>query len=297
MRFYYSHNYVFPLPPEHPFPIQKYSEVANQLLDCGLVGAERLCDPGLVSEEDLLLVHEPEYISKFKSGTLDAQVLRKIGFPWSAEFVRRSHAAVAGTLAASLSAIADGISFNLAGGTHHAFPDRGEGYCVFNDVAIAVRKMKKRAAIIDLDAHQGNGTNFILGGDPQVYTFSMHVGTNFPSKKFPGSEDIGLGRGVTGDIYLTILKERLPALLAAFAPQLVFYVAGVDVHERDRFGQMALTTSEVAERDAYTINTVLARGLPLVIVMGGGYNKERAQTAALHLQTAKIALLGARQYC
>jgi acetoin utilization deacetylase AcuC-like enzyme len=306
VRFFYSDNYVFPLPVWHPFPIEKYSDVATALKTAGLADETNMIDPGLVSEADLLLVHEPDYIGAFKSGSLDPLVLRKIGFPWSEKFVRRSHAAVAGTIAAAEAAIKYGIAFNLAGGTHHAFPSRGEGYCVFNDVAVAVRKLQglwrkessdsdgsissaKRVAIIDLDAHQGNGTNFILGEDPSAYTFSMHVGSNFPSKKCSGTEDIALDKGVTGDLYLSLLKERLPDILDSFKPSLVFYVAGVDVHKDDRFGQMGLTTAEVEERDSFTIGEVVRRGIALAIVMGGGYNKDRALTSQLHLATAKIA--------
>ena len=206
----------------------------------------------------------------------------------------RSHAAVAGTLAAARAALRDGLACNLAGGTHHAFADRGEGFCVFNDVAVAIRALRAdepylHALVIDCDAHQGNGTHAIFADDPATYCYSIHVGRNYPSAKVPGDCDVPLERWVDGRTYLRALRETLPAALEAAEPDVAFYIGGADCHEEDRFGQMRLTTAEMAERDRYALNLCRVHSIPTVVLYGGGYSRLPGLTAALHCQTVRIA--------
>ncbi len=274
--------------------MNKFIDSAKRLVDEGTLSAEEIIDPGLIAEEDLLRVHTSEYVQSIASGNYFGITKRKLGLPWSPELNIRSRTAAAGTILATGAAAQFGISCNLAGGTHHAFPDHGEGYCVFNDIAIAVKKLHFNAPstkilIVDLDAHQGNGTHFILGKEERVFTFSMHVGVNYPSQKIPGTEDIELERNVQGDIYLEKLEETLPHILAQFEPERVFYIAGVDVHKDDRFGQMSLSTADMAQRDSFVISSVRKQNLPLVVVYGGGYNKHPQVTTELHCQTVRIA--------
>lgn len=294
MQFFYSERYDIQLPPGHPFPIEKYRQTKEAVLNLGI--ADRLEDPGLSTMDELLLVHTRDYLSAFTEGTLDREQLRKIGFPWSPELVARSFAAAAGTLRAAECVLSKScmLAANLAGGTHHAFPGRGAGYCIINDVAVAVRNLQKanssmRIMIVDLDAHQGNGTHFILSADPQVFTYSAHVAANYPVEKHNGTFDLEFERWVKGSEYLFRMKETLSQCLAQFRPELVFYLAGVDVHEDDRYGQMSLSTSDMAERDRFAIRSCIDAGARVVTVLAGGYNKNRAMTADLHVQTLAIA--------
>ncbi|HLL91038.1 MAG TPA: histone deacetylase, partial [Tepidisphaeraceae bacterium] len=201
----------------------------------------------------------------------------------------------AGTLAAARAALRDGVACNLAGGTHHAFADRGEGFCVFNDVAIAVRALQHdepylHAMVVDLDAHQGNGTHAILAADPHVFTYSVHVGRNYPSVKVPGTLDVELSRWASADEYFSRLTESLPWAVEQFEPDVVFYIAGVDVHADDRFGQMMLSTDDVRRRDTWTIDLCRDWGIPTVVLYGGGYNKVEGMTTELHCQTVRVAV-------
>ena len=260
----------------------------------GTVEADQLIDPGMIHERDLLRVHTPQYIHSIRSGELNEVTRQKLGLPWSMELSRRSHCAVAGTLAAARAALVGGIACNLAGGTHHAFADRGEGFCVFNDVAIAIRTLQAeepylQVLVVDLDAHQGNGTHFIFKDDPRVFTYSVHVGRNYPSKKEAGDLDVELPRWVGGDEYLERLRSTLPGVLQRFEPDLVFYIAGVDVHADDRFGQMQLSTEEMEMRDRWTIDLIRDLNIPTVVLYGGGYNKVEEMTTELHCQTMRAA--------
>lgn len=285
---------MIPLPEGHPFPTEKYRQTKEALLARSII--ETVFDPGLADEGDLALVHTSEYIRSVFEGELSAEQLRKLGFPWSKALVDRSRSAVAGTVSAMGAAIeeADGLGINLAGGTHHAFPDAGSGYCVFNDVAVAVklllsRKPSAKIMVADLDAHQGNGTHFILGGTRNVFTLSAHVKQNFPRNKHPGTLDIEFDRWIDGSEYLPAVEKALSESLARFSPDIVFYLAGVDVHENDRFGQMCLTEAETAGRDSLSITLFRKHSARVVIVLGGGYNKEKGMTARLHCQTIEIA--------
>jgi acetoin utilization deacetylase AcuC-like enzyme len=253
----------------------------------------QVIDPGTISESDLRRVHTADYIRAIDTGNYDDLTARKLGLPWHPTIPRRSRAATAGTLQAARAAFEDGLAANLAGGTHHAFADHGEGYCVFNDVAVCVRALQQEEPLLqvfvaDCDAHQGNGTNHIFQNDPNVLTYSIHVGRNYPSTKEPGSIDVELPRYVAGDEYLSRLHETLPPAIERFEPDLLFFNAGVDVHEDDRFGQMKLSTQQMRERDKLVISTGKRWGIPTVLVYGGGYNKTPGMTAELHVQSIQI---------
>jgi acetoin utilization deacetylase AcuC-like enzyme len=266
----------------------------EQVLAEGMVPPERMHEPPRATAGDLLLVHTADYVERLSEGRLTSEEQRRIGLPWSEHLVERSFRAVGGTCEAARAALEHGIAMNLAGGTHHAFADHGEGFCVFNDVAVAARSLQRegriaRVAIIDLDVHQGNGTHAIFDGDPTVFTFSMHGGRNFPFHKHPGSLDIELADG-TGDAeYLASLAAALPEVLASAHPDLVFYLAGADPHEDDRLGRLAMTFGGLARRDAMVLEACRDVGIPVVITIAGGYGRDIASTVAVHVETVRIA--------
>ena len=265
MRCYTSDAYFVPLPPGHVFPMEKFPQSAEKLVGEGTIAATT--DPGPIADADLLRVHTPAYVGSIRSGEFNDLTARKLGMPPSRALSDRSHAAVAGTLAAARSAMADGIACNLAGGTHHAFADSGQGFCVFNDVAVAIRTLRHEepylhSFVLDLDAHQGNGTNDLFKSDSLTFTYSVHVGRNYPSAKVPGDLDVPLSRWATADEYFSRLEETLPAAVERFEPDLAFYVAGVDVHRDDRFGQMRLSTGDLRRRDEYAIDLCRDWGHP-----------------------------------
>ena len=240
------------------------------------------------------LVHTADYVDRFSTGDLDEQEMRVLGFPWSAALVERAFRAAGGTLEASQTALERGIAMNLAGGTHHAFADRGEGFCVFNDVAIAIRALQRegrivRAVVIDLDVHQGNGTHAIFGGDPTVFTFSMHGGRNYPFRKVAGSLDIELADGTGDDAYLAALERSLPLVIAQSRPDLMFYLAGADPHEGDRLGRLKLTFDGLRRRDQLVLEKGREIGVPACVVIAGGYGHDIAQTVRVHVNTVEIA--------
>ena len=260
----------------------------------GIVPAERVHDPARVSREALRLVHTGNYIDRLTAGSLAADEMRRLGFPWSPGLVERSHRAVGGTIEAARAALEHGVAMNLAGGTHHAFPDRGEGFCVFNDVAVAIRVLQDerrvaRAAVVDLDVHQGNGTHAIFAGDASVTTFSMHGRRNYPFAKVPGTVDVELEDGTGDALYLERLCETLPGVLAAAAPDLVIYLAGADPHEGDRLGRLRLTFDGLARRDALVLESCREVGIPVAVTIAGGYGRDIATTVQAHVNTARIA--------
>jgi acetoin utilization deacetylase AcuC-like enzyme len=290
-----SAKYTFPLPEGHRFPVAKYAMLRDRVVADGIIAADHVFDPAAATDDDLLLVHTAEYVHRFNEGLLDAAEIRRLGFPWSPELVERSRRAVGGTLEASRHALRQGIAMNLAGGTHHAFADHGEGFCVYNDVAIAIRSLRhdgliRRAAVVDLDVHQGNGTHAILGGDPAVYTFSMHGGRNYPFHKVPGTLDIELADRTGDDDYLAALTLALPRVLADSAPDIVFYIAGADPHEGDALGRLALTFDGLVERDRYVLRECREVGIPVAIVIGGGYGRNIEDTVQVHVNTARVAM-------
>lgn len=289
-----SSRYTFPLPTDHRFPIEKYALVREAVVARGIVRPECVHEPGRIDARDLRLVHTADYVERFSQGRLTRDEERRLGFPWSPALVERSFRAAAGTCEAAAHALEHGIAMNLAGGTHHAFPSHGEGFCVFNDVAIAIRLLQRdrrirRAAVIDLDVHQGNGTHAVFAGDDSVFTFSMHGGRNYPFRKVAGDLDIELNDRTGDDEYLRLLRDALPAVLSAARPDLVIYLAGADPHERDRLGRLALTHAGLARRDAMVIEQCREVGIPVAVTIAGGYGDPISATIEAHVTTAEIA--------
>jgi acetoin utilization deacetylase AcuC-like enzyme len=294
MKCSYHPSYQVALPQGHPFPMSKYPLLKERLLAEGILAAEDILQPEPLDISTLELVHTPEYLEKLQSSSLSAAEQRRLGMPWSEALWRRSRLASAGTLLAARAALEHGLAGNLAGGTHHAFADHGEGFCVLNDVAIAIRKLQReraiaRAAIIDLDVHQGNGTAAIFQGDDAVFTFSMHGERNYPAAKMRSNLDVPLKDGMTDSAYLESLQQRLPDVLDSARADTVFYLAGVDVAAGDRYGKLALTEEGIRLRDRCIIEAVRGRGVPLVIVLAGGYAATRDRTAELHAHVFREA--------
>ena len=282
-----SARYTIPLPAGHRFPIAKYALLRDAVVENGLVSPSALHEPERASVESLRLVHTARYVEALETGRLSEIEQRRIGLPWSEALVERSFRAVGGTCEASAAALDLGITMNLAGGTHHAFPDHGEGFCVFNDAAVAIRALQRsgrirRAAIVDLDVHQGNGTHAIFAGDSTVFTFSMHGGRNYPFHKVAGSLDIELPDGTGDDAYLGTLADALPRVIAAASPDLVIYLAGADPHEGDRLGRLRLTFDGLARRDAMVLDACREVGIPVAITIAGGYGHKISDTVTAH---------------
>lgn len=305
-------RYNLPLPEGHRFPGSKYALLRDRIIAEGVAPASRIRDPDAASDDLLRLVHTADYVKRITRGELDAAEERRLGFPWSAQLVERSRRTVGGTMAAAAHALVHGVAMNLSGGTHHAFPDHGEGFCVFNDVAITIRLLQRegrirRAVVIDLDVHQGNGTHAVFTGDRSVFTFSMHGAHNYPFRsmaddvevvtgrsrwgyavRVPGTLDIELPDG-TGDAdYLDRLADALPAVLHDAQPDLAVFLAGADPHEGDRLGRMKLTFAGLERRDALVIHACREVGIPIVTVIAGGYGREIADTVRVHVATARI---------
>lgn len=299
MRCFTHPDYVFPLPAEHPFPMDKFWRSAAMLEGSPDITLEQ-SHPA--TDEDLLRVHAPSYLRKIREGNLERNEAVKLGLPASAALLIRSALEVGGTLQAVTAARSDGLAANLAGGTHHAFADRGLGYCVLNDVAIAIRRLHAseptlRIFVLDTDAHQGNGTHGIFAGDDRVFTYSIHVGKNYPAAKTPGSLDVPLPRFVSGTEYLEQLESTLPEAWADFGADLCFWIAGADLHHADRFGQMRLDDEHFAARDDFVLQQLVASRTPTAVLYGGGYNRDRVHTAAIHAATVKrCAASWARHY-
>jgi len=280
-------DYYLPLPEGHPFPMVKYTLVYDRLRAAGLLPAERIMLPEEASRADLARVHTREYLERLFGPGLTVQEQRALGVPWSPRLLRRSRLAVQGTLLAARAALDEGRAGNLAGGTHHAFADHGEGFCVLNDVAVTIRRLQadrriERALVIDLDVHQGNGTAAIFEGDDSVFTFSVHGERNYPARKMRSTLDVGLPDGVGDEQYLETLQENLPRLTADFRPDIVFYLAGVDVAEGDRYGRFRLSDEGVRARERCVLDWARRLGLPLVITLAGGYSPNAVRTAMLH---------------
>ena len=293
-RVWTSSRYSFPLPDGHRFPIAKYERLRQRVLEECIVTPDRVHEPRRAERESLLLVHTADYVDRFSSGQLTTPELRQLGFPWSLALVERSYRAVGGTCESAAAALEDGVAMNLAGGTHHAFADHGEGFCVFNDVAVAIRQLQRegriqRATVIDLDVHQGNGTHAIFRGDPTVFTFSIHSGKNYPFRKVSGCWDVELPDGAGDDEYLDALGASLWRVLAASEPDLVFYLAGADPHEGDRLGRLKLTFEGLARRDALVLESCREVNIPVAITIAGGYGRNMDDTVRAHAQTARIA--------
>lgn len=286
MRLVFTENlHGLTLPPRHRFPIGKYPRIVAQLED-EFPGSLQLGVPA--AWEDVLLAHDARYVAAVREGTLTTTEIRRLGFPWSEELVLRSRRSVGGTLTALAWAMATGAAGHVAGGTHHAFADHGEGFCVFNDIAVAVRVARRehdvrRVAVVDLDVHQGNGTAAIFAGDPEVFTLSLHNAHNYPFRKERSTLDVALSDGTEDAPYLAALAAALERV-AAFGPELVFYQSGVDVLAGDRLGRMALTGAGLKRRDAMVYALARRLGVPLVVTLGGGYHPEVERTIEAHCE-------------
>ncbi len=294
MKAFYTDHFVLPLPPDHRFPMRKYSLLRERVLTEGVLPATNLLVPDAATDAQILLAHDADYLEKVITGTLSRKEIKRIGFPWSPGLVERSRRSSGATICAARAALVDGVAVNLAGGTHHAATDHGEGYCVWNDSAVAIRTMQaegriRRALVIDCDVHQGNGTAAILGSDPSVFTLSLHGENNFPFRKVMGDLDIGLADGTGDEVYLDTLEIALERSLCLAGADLVIYIAGADPYEHDRLGKLALTKAGLAARDRMVMAACRAEGLPVVVTMGGGYAESVDDIADIHLQTVRIA--------
>jgi len=296
MRAFTSARYTVSL-GNHSYPMDKYRLVPERLVAEGVLGSDELVEPEAAPLEDVLRVHSPEYVHAFVDGALERKALLRLGLPWSEELVHRAFAVLGGTYGAARAALADRVAANLAGGTHHAFADHGEGYCIFNDHVVTLRRLRaeghaRRFLIIDLDVHQGNGTAVLCRDDEEAFTFSMHSESNYPARKERSSWDIGLPDGTTDEQYLNVLARALPRLLEQLTPDVILYQAGVDVLAGDRFGKLALTMAGVAERDRLVYAFARRAGIPLVVTLGGGYARDLSRIVEAHCQTVRIASEG-----
>ncbi len=295
LLFAYSDRYVYTLPEGHKFPIDKYSLVKEQLLYEGTIQENQLFDPELIAEELILLTHSREYWDKIKTKSFSEREIRKIGFPRDNPIDLRSRNSVAGTYQSALNALEIGAGINLAGGTHHAYRDRGEGFSILNDIAISANALLteskiKKALIIDLDVHQGNGNAVIFREEPRVFTFSMHGKDNYPLKKEESDWDIALPTGTGDDAYLETLGQALPQLFESQQPDIVFYQSGVDVLEGDRLGKLSLSKDGCKMRDQMVLESCHKYHVPVAIVMGGGYHKNLPDLVDAHCNTMRIAM-------
>lgn len=275
----YHPDYVAPLPDAHRFPMPKFKLLRDLLVKERVIEPKQIFIPELPSLELIQLVHTPDYVTAYCQGTLDPKAQRRIGLPWSKALAHRTRIAVGGTILAAKLALQYGCACNTAGGTHHAFPSYGSGFCIFNDLAIAARVLQhqqlvKKILIVDCDVHQGDGTACIFSNDPHIFTFSMHCEANFPGKKQQSDLDIPLPVGLDDDGYLQILAQHLPDLLTEVRPDLVLYDAGVDTHVSDRLGKLAMSDRGIYRRERLVFSTCKAFGYPVASVIGGGYGKD-----------------------
>lgn len=298
MRAFYTDRFVLPLPDGHRFPMIKYARVRERCLAEGVLTLEQLEEPPAATWGELGRVHQRDYLERVSDGGLTALEQRRIGFPWSPEMVERSRRSVGATLAASRHALAAagpwGVAVNLAGGTHHAHAGHGEGFCVFNDAAVAVRVLQdegrvERVAVVDCDVHQGNGTAAIFATDPSVFTFSVHGAKNYPFRRERSTLDVGLPDGADDELFLAALELHVPAILREFRPQLVIYLAGADPFHDDRFGRLALSKAGLAARDQLVLEECARAAVPVAITMAGGYARDTEDTVDIHLQTIRTA--------
>jgi acetoin utilization deacetylase AcuC-like enzyme len=307
MKAFYSGQFVLPLPEGHRFPMAKYRHLRDRL-EAGLPGVQMLEAPR-ASDGELALAHAPNYVHAIETGSVSAQAMRDIGFPWSAAMVERSRRSVGATIAAARAALGgDGLAANMAGGTHHAGADQGGGFCVFNDVAVAARLMQAewsrqhrarpplQVAVIDLDVHQGNGTARIFQNDPTVFTLSVHGAKNFPFRKETSDLDVELPDGCADDAYLNALDVALDTLAQQFEPQLLFFLAGADTHEGDRLGRLKLSFDGMVARDRRVFDWAWTRKIPMAFAMAGGYGKVLETTVQCQVNTFAVALEYAQRW-
>ena len=299
MRAYYSGRFVLPLPVGHRFPMIKYARLRERCLAEGVLRPEDLREPPAATWDELMLVHEPAYVAAARTGTLTAMEVRRIGFPWSPEMIERSRRSSGATIQAARTALDEatargwGVAVNLAGGTHHACPDHGEGFCVFNDAAVAIRVLQRegrigRAVVIDCDVHQGNGTAAAFRADPTVFTFSIHGSKNFPFRKERSSLDVELPDGAGDDAFLAALELHVPHVLHDFRPELAVYLAGADPWREDCFGRLGMSKEGLLERDHLVLGACRGAGVPVAVAMAGGYARDTEDTVDIHLRTIRL---------
>lgn len=291
----YHPDFVTPLPPGHRFPMPKFGMIYQVLVEDGLASLDQFHCPPPATRELVTLVHTPAYVDAFLQGTLDARALRRIGLPWGPGLVRRTLAAIGGTVHAVELALDHGVACSTAGGTHHAHPDFGSGYCIFNDLAVAARyaleaDLARRILIVDLDVHQGDGTAAIFAQDRRVFTLSVHCDKNFPFRKTAGDLDVALPVGADDAAYLHRLAQVLPPLLDNFGPDLVIYDGGVDPHQDDRLGKLCLSDKGLYRRDRFVFHQCRIREIPVAAVVGGGYDADVRRLARRHATLHRAAM-------
>jgi acetoin utilization deacetylase AcuC-like enzyme len=295
LKVFYTDDFVLPLPEGHRFPAAKYSLLLQRVVEVGLVPPDDLRVPHAATDTELGRAHDAEYVRRVAYGELTPQEIRRIGLPWSPQLVERARRSCGATIEACRAALDDGLAVNLAGGTHHAFADHGEGYCVFNDIAVAARAMQaerraQRIVVIDCDAHQGNGTAAMFADDPDVFTFSIHGAKNFPFHKEHSDLDVALEDRADDAAYLDALEKGLRWSLESSEADLAIYVAGADPYLEDTFGRLALSKRGLAERDWLVLKRCHEAGLPVAITMAGGYARQVQDTVDIHFQTVAVAV-------
>ncbi len=279
MKIAYSEIFAHQLPKNHRFPMLKYELIPEQLLYEGTISKHQFIIPNPVESNTLLLTHSKEYLNKLNFATISPKEMRKIGFPYSKTLIKREEIITQGTIDVSLSALQEGIGFNIAGGTHHAYADSGEGFCIYNDIACASNFLLKnnlvnKILVIDLDVHQGNGTAKIFSNNPNVFTFSVHGKNNYPLHKEQSDLDIGVADGINDYDYLEILNNTIPKLIKEIQPDFIFYQSGVDILNTDKLGKLNISLQGCLERDKLVLNQAYSNNIPITCVMGGGYSED-----------------------
>ncbi|GAB3727314.1 histone deacetylase family protein [Spirosoma lituiforme] len=290
----FSPVYRLRLPEGHRFPMLKYELIHEQLLYEGTCTEANFFGPAPVDDRWVLGVHTPEYVQALKTGTVDPKMMRRIGFPLTPELIEREWIITQGTIDCTQLARRDGVAMNIAGGTHHAFPERGEGFCMLNDVGVAAHYLletgqARQILVIDLDVHQGNGTACMFQHEPRVFTFSVQGQDNYPLKKEQSDLDINLPSGTTDDVYLNTLYDRLPGLIQQVQPDFLFYVSGVDILASDRLGKLSVSRDGCKQRDIFVFEQALKHGLPIAVSMGGGYSPRLTDIVEAHCNTFRVA--------
>jgi len=294
LKIAWNEHYTVPLPEGHRFPMIKYDLIPEQLLYEGTITKKNIFSPRVLEEEDLYGIHDKDYWLKLKNGKLTKEEIRRMGFPYSKELVQRELVILQGTIDCAKYAMEYGVALNAAGGTHHAFRDHGEGFCLLNDIAVAAnylltKGLSKQILIVDLDVHQGNGTANIFNGFDQVFTFSMHGGKNYPLRKEVSDLDIPLPDGIDDNSYLKLLKFHLPKLIEEVEPDFIFYQSGVDVLATDKLGRLGLSHQGNKSRDKFVMECCIKNNIPVAISMGGGYSEKLSDIVEAHANTFRLA--------
>ncbi|MGD8960918.1 MAG: histone deacetylase [Desulfobacterales bacterium] len=294
MKIFYTDPFAIPLPQEHSFPIGKYALLRKRIQRSHQFSPQDLCIPRAATDNEICRSHDPDYLRRLQQGQLTAKEIRRIGLPWSPELVERARRSAGATVEACFAALCDRVAVHLGGGTHHAFNNQGQGYCIFNDSVIAVRALQadtqiKRVLILDCDVHQGNGTAALLQKDPTVFTFSIHGKNNFPFHKEKSDLDIALDDGSDDGVYLEALEKGVRLSLKQARAEAVIYLAGADPYIKDRFGRLGLSKDGLAKRDRMVLDHCFKAGLPVAVTMAGGYAPNIEDTVGIHFQTVCIA--------